>query len=111
MVFRLPLNSPLWIDSGGGRRGEAAAVARALVVRLLAAYPPGSLKVHVADPVGAGAAAKALQPLSGAVLQPGATTAGELAELLSRLVDRVDLIQMAMQANAVDTLAGRLDDG
>jgi stress response protein SCP2 len=111
MVFRLPLQTPLWIDSGDGKRGAATAVARALVVRVLAAYPPGEMKVHVADLVGAGAAAKALQPLGGGVVQPPATNPGELSEALGRLVERIDLIQMARQAQAMDTLAGRIDAG
>jgi stress response protein SCP2 len=114
MVFRLPLSTPLWIDSGDGHREEARAAARALVVRLLAAYPHGHLKVHVADLVGGGAAAEGLRPLNGSaaglVANP-ITTPGQLGDLLSHMVDRVDLVQMALQANAVDTLAGQIDGG
>jgi hypothetical protein len=109
MVFRLPMRMPLWIDSSEGRRTEAAALARTLVVRLLAAHPIGQLKVHVADLVGGGAAAQALQPLNPGVLFPAATTPQQLSEMLNRLTERVDLIQMAAQANALETLDGSVD--
>jgi stress response protein SCP2 len=109
MVFRLPMRMPLWIDSSEGRRTEAAALARTLVVRLLAAYPPGQLKVHVADLVGGGAAAQALQPLNPGVLFPAATTPQQLSEMLGKLTERVDLIQMAAQNDALETLEGTVD--
>jgi stress response protein SCP2 len=109
MVFRLPMRTPLWIDSSEGRRTEAAALARTLVVRLLAAYPPGELKIHVADLVGGGAAAQALQPLNPGVLFPAATSPQQLSETLTKLTERVDLIQMAAQADALETLEGSVD--
>jgi len=109
MVFRLPMRTPLWIDSGDSKRAEATAVARALVVRLLAAYPPGDVKVHVADLVGSGAAAKGLEPLGGNVVASAATNPAQLAEMLSKLVERVDLIQMAVRADALDTLPDTVD--
>jgi stress response protein SCP2 len=109
MVFRLPMRTPLWIDSADGKRGEATALARTLVVRLLAAYPPGRLRIHVADLVGGGAAAKALQPLTEGVVYPPATTPQLLSEMLGRLTERVDLMQMAAQADALDTLEGKVD--
>jgi stress response protein SCP2 len=109
MVVRLPTRTPLWIDSSEGRRTEATALARALVVRMLAAFPPGELKVHVADLVGGGAAAQALQPLGGAVVLPAATTPQQLSEMLGRLAERVDLMQMAANADALDTLPGTFD--
>ena len=58
-----------------------------LVVRMLAAYPPGELKAPVADLVGGGAAAQALQPLGGGVVFPAATTPQQLSEMLGRLAD------------------------
>jgi stress response protein SCP2 len=109
MVIRMPLRTPLWIDSSEGRRTEATALARALVVRMLAAHPPGELKVHVADLVGGGAAAQALQPLGGGVVFPAATTPQQLSEMLGRLAERVDLMQMAARADALDTLDGTFD--
>ena len=109
MVFRLPMRTPLWIDSSEGRRTEAAALARTLVVWLLAAHPPGQLKIHVADLVGGGAAAQALQPLNPGVLFPAATTPQQLSETLNKLTERVDLIQMAVQADALETLEGTVD--
>jgi hypothetical protein len=39
-----PAAPPLWIDSSEGRRTEATALARGLVVRMLAAFPPGQLE-------------------------------------------------------------------
>lgn len=109
MVLRLPMRTPLWIDSSEGRRNEAASLARTLVVRLLAAYPPGQLKVHVADLVGGGAAAQALQPLNPGVLFPAAVTPQQLSETLNKLTERVDLIQMAAQNDALETLEGTVD--
>jgi stress response protein SCP2 len=109
MVVRVPTRTPLWVDSSEGRRTEAMALARALVVRMLAAYPPGQLKVHVADLVGGGAAAQALQPLGGGVVFPAATTPQQQSDMLSRLAERVDLWQMAARADALDTLDGTFD--
>jgi hypothetical protein len=109
MVFRLPMRTPLWIDSAEGKRTEATALARALVVRMLAAYPPGQLKVHVADLVGGGAAAQALQPLGGGVVLPAAVNPLQLSEMLGRLTERVDLMQMAARAGALETLDGTVD--
>lgn len=109
MVVRVPTRTPLWIDSSEGLRTEATALARAIVVRMLAAYPPGQLKVHVADLVGGGAAAQALQPLGGGVVFPAATTPQQLSEMLGRLAERVDLMQMAARADALDTLDGTFD--
>ena len=109
MVVRMPTRTPLWIDSSEGRRTEATALARGLVVRMLASFPPGQLKVHVADLVGGGAAAQALQPLGGGVVFPAATTPQQLSEMLGRLAERVDLMQMAARADALDTLDGTFD--
>ena len=115
LVVPLPLHRPLWIDSGGGHRTQAGAVARALVTRLLAVHPFRSLRIHIADLAGQGAAARAMAPLSAisapAVIAPPATTPAELSALLTHLVERIDLVQMAIKANAVETLAGRVDVG
>jgi hypothetical protein len=109
MVTRLPVRVPLWIDSSDGQRAAAVALAQTLAVRLLAAYPAGAAKIHIADLVGGGTAAKALQPLTPGVLHPPATTPEQLAEMLGRLTERVDLMQMAAQAGALETLDGRID--
>ena len=66
LLFRLPLMRALWIDSTGADRTAAVAMARSVVVRLLAAHPPGQLSVSVADLAGGGAAARALD-LGGAL--------------------------------------------
>lgn len=104
LVFRLPLMRALWIDSTGADRNAAVAMARSVVVRLLAAHPPGQLSVSVADLAGGGAAARALD-LGGAPGAGGSTpvaaTPQALSEMLEHLVERVDLVQMAMRAGAM----------
>jgi stress response protein SCP2 len=115
LLFRLPLIKPLWVDWSGGHRNAALVMARGLVARLLAAYPRGELKVHVADLVGGGAAARALDPLGGSgagvVAAPPATTPQQLGELLASLFDRFDLVQMALRSDTVDALQGVIDGG
>nr|BFD85460.1 TerD family protein [Streptomyces sp. Xyl84] len=121
MLVRLPLERGLWIDSGrSGRSGGAftdeaearrsameAAVAHA--ARLLAVYPAGEFGVHVIDP--AGSAAGTLTPLvrTGVLATPPAPGAAGVADVLGRLTQRVDLVQMAVRAGAPDSLPPDLD--
>jgi hypothetical protein len=122
MLVRLPLERGLWIDSGRSPATPAAVgsdqvrrlamdVAVALAVRLLAAYPAGDFTVHVVDP--AGSAAGALQPLaqSGALTEPPAAGAGGVAGTIAKLVQRVDLVQMALRGKAADSLPPYVDLG
>ncbi|MET7423442.1 TerD family protein [Dactylosporangium sp. NPDC005555] len=115
LLFRLPLMRALWIDSTGADRNTAVAMARSVVVRLLAAHPPGQLSVSVADLAGAGAAARAFDlggaqgGGSGAV--PVAATPQALSDMLEHLVERVDLVQMAMRAGATDPSHEHIDGG
>jgi stress response protein SCP2 len=106
LLFRLPLMRALWIDSTGADRAAAVAMARSVVVRLLAAHPPGQLSISVADLAGGGAAAHALDlggKFGGGAATPVAATPQALGEMLEHLVERVDLVQMAMRAGAVPT--------
>ncbi|KPC67707.1 export associated protein [Streptomyces sp. NRRL WC-3753] len=121
MLIRLPLERGLWIDSGRSasldgsfadshemrRLGLETAVAHA--ARLLAVYPPGEFTVHVIDPAGSGA--QALAPLvhSGVLAAPPAQGAAGATEVLSRLTERVDLVQMALRGGAPDALPPGLD--
>ncbi|MFJ3301608.1 TerD family protein [Streptomyces sp. NPDC086549] len=121
MLVRLPLERGLWIDSGtttapdgsffdpGELRHLAMEAAVALAVRLLAVHPAGEFDVHVIDPAGSGASA--LGPLArGGV--PGAlpaTGAAGVADVLGRLTQRVDLLQMALRSGATDSLPPGLD--
>ncbi|MFI0236818.1 TerD family protein [Streptomyces sp. NPDC016845] len=119
MLVRLPLERGLWIDAGASDpealadadelRARAARVATELVARLLAAYPAGEFSVHVIDP--AGTAAGALAPLAdaGVLAAPVARGAAGVAETLTRLTERVDLVQMAVRSGAVDALPPGLD--
>lgn len=121
MLIRLPLERGLWIDSGRSssidgafadshemrRLGLEAAVAHA--ARLLAVYPAGEFTVHVIDPAGSGA--RALAPLvqSGVLAAPPAQGAAGAADVLARLTQRVDLVQMALRGGAADALPPGLD--
>ena len=121
MLVRLPLERGLWIDSGHpaslddssanahelGRLAMDTAVA--LAARLLAVYPAGEFSVHVIDP--AGSAAQALAPLvhSGVLASPPALGAAGVTDVLTRLTQRVDLVQMAVRGGAADSLPPGLD--
>ncbi|WP_394435016.1 TerD family protein [Streptomyces sp. SGAir0957] len=119
MLVRLPLERGLWIDAGASDpevladadelRARAARTATELVARLLAAYPAGEFSVHVIDP--AGTASGALAPLvdAGVLAGPVARGAAGVAETLTRLTERVDLVQMAVRSGAVDALPPDLD--
>ncbi|AXL88044.1 export associated protein [Streptomyces sp. CB09001] len=121
MLIRLPLERGLWIDSGRSasldgsfadshemrRLGLETAVSHA--ARLLAVYPAGEFTVHVIDPAGSGA--QALSPLaqSGVLAAPPAQGAAGAADVLARLTQRVDLVQMALRGGAPDALPPGLD--
>jgi hypothetical protein len=121
MLIRLPLERGLWIDSGRTesidgsftdshdlkRLAMDTAVAHA--ARLLAVYPAGEFTVHVIDPAGSGA--QALTPLvqAGVLASPPAAGAAGVAEVLARLTDRVDLVQMAVRGGAADSLPPGFD--
>ncbi|RPF32667.1 TerD family protein [Streptomyces sp. TLI_185] len=121
MLVRLPLERGLWIDSGRpaslddpsanahepGRLAMDTAVA--LAARLLAVYPAGEFSVYVIDP--AGSAAQALAPLvhSGVLASPPALGAAGVTDVLTRLTQRVDLVQMAVRGGAADSLPPGLD--
>jgi hypothetical protein len=120
MLVRLPLERGLWIDSGAESldgsfadshelRRLALDTAVAHAARLLAVYPAGEFAVHVIDP--AGSAAQALVPLvhTGVLAAPPAVGAAGVADVLTRLTQRVDLVQMAVRAGAADSLPPGLD--
>ncbi|WP_405838904.1 TerD family protein [Streptomyces sp. NBC_01518] len=121
MLVRLPLERGLWIDSGGAEsldgsftdspelRRLALDTAVAHAARLLAVYPAGEFTVHVIDP--AGSAAQALVPLvhTGVLAAPPAVGAAGVTDVLTRLTQRVDLVQMAVRGGAADSLPPGLD--
>ncbi|MEV5884471.1 TerD family protein [Streptomyces sp. NPDC052020] len=121
MLVRLPLERGLWIDSGaagpadGGftdthelrRRALESGVAHA--ARLLAAHPAGEFTVHVVDPAGSGAPALAPLVRAGVLADPPALGAAGVAEVLARLTQRVDLVQMAVRGGAGDSLPRGFD--
>ncbi|MFI9200919.1 TerD family protein [Streptomyces sp. NPDC053048] len=122
MLVRLPLERGLWIDSGRGgggvdaslvdsaeRRRLALDCAVAHAVRLLAVHPVGDYSVHIIDP--GGTAGAALAPLleHGALKEPPAAGARGVTQVLERLTQRVDLVQMAVRSGAVDSLPPDLD--
>jgi hypothetical protein len=120
MLVRLPLERGLWIDSGRpasvdpladreALRGLAMDVAVLHAARLLAAYPPGEFAVHVIDPAGSGGPALAPLVRSGALAAAPAAGAAGVTDVLTRLTERVDLVQMAVRGGASDSLPPDLD--
>ncbi|KMS69754.1 export associated protein [Streptomyces viridochromogenes] len=121
MLVRLPLERGLWIDSGSGGsidgsftdshdlRRLAVDTAVAHAARLLAVYPAGEFTVHVIDSAGSGA--QTLVPLvqTGVLAAPPAVGAAGVADVLARLTQRVDLVQMALRAGAPDSLPPGFD--
>ncbi|WP_210587538.1 TerD family protein [Streptomyces sp. GESEQ-35] len=121
MLVRLPLERGLWIDSGraGSLDGAftdshdlrllAMETAVAHAARLLAVYPAGEFTVHVIDPAGSGAQALAPLVQTGVLAAPPAIGAAGVSDVLARLTQRVDLVQMAVRAGAADSLPPGLD--
>jgi hypothetical protein len=121
MLVWLPLERGLWIDSGpaGSLDGSltdshelqrlALDTAVAHAARLLAVYPAGEFTVHVIDPAGSGAQALAPLVQSGVLAAPPALGAAGVADVLARLTQRVDLVQMAVRGGAADALPPGLD--
>ena len=121
MLVRLPLERGLWIDSGRAASPDASladsddlrrlametAVAHA--ARLLAVYPAGEYTVHVIDPAGSGASALAPLVRTGVLTGPPTAGAAGVNDVLARLTQRVDLVQMAIRAGAADSLPPDLD--
>ncbi|WP_159766720.1 TerD family protein [Streptomyces sp. HM190] len=120
MLVRLPLERGLWIDASRSGSGDSFAdpgelrrlaldTAVALAARLLAVYPPGEFSVHVLDPAGAGATALAPLTQPGVLAGPPAVGAAGVADVLGRLTQRVDLVQMAVRGGAADALPPGFD--
>ncbi|TPQ17389.1 TerD family protein [Streptomyces sporangiiformans] len=120
MLVRLPLERGLWIDSGRGSldgsladsgdlRRLAMDTAVANAARLLAVYPAGEYTVHVIDPAGSGASALAPLVQTGVLHAPPAVGAAGVNDVLARLTQRVDLVQMAIRGGAADALPPDLD--
>ncbi|MFG3285958.1 TerD family protein [Streptomyces sp. NPDC048111] len=122
MLVRLPLERGLWIDAGRGGsdaavfldsdqvKGLAVDTAVAIAARLLAVYPAHEFAVHVIDPAGAAAARLAPLVRSGVLAAPPAAGAAGVSEVLTRLTERVDLVQMAARAGAgADALPPGMD--
>ncbi|MGX1129802.1 hypothetical protein RKD49_001992 [Streptomyces glaucescens] len=121
MLVRLPLERGLWIDSGraGSLDGSFADThetrrlamesAVAHTARLLAVHPAGEFTVYVVDPAGSGAQALAPLVQTGVLAAPPALGAAGVADVLSRLTQRVDLVQMAVRGGAADSLPPGFD--
>jgi hypothetical protein len=121
MLVRLPLERGLWIDSGrtgssGGSFADSHALGRlametavAHAARLLAVYPAGEFTVHVIDPAGSGAQQLAPLVRTGVLAAPPALGAAGVADVLARLTQRVDLVQMAVRGGAADSLPPGFD--
>ncbi|MGI5425076.1 TerD family protein [Streptomyces sp. CA-179760] len=121
MLVRLPLERGLWIDSGRtgssdgsftdshamGRLAMETAVAHA--ARLLAVHPAGEFTVNVIDPAGSGAQPLAPLVRTGVLAAPPALGAAGVADVLERLTQRVDLVQMAVRGGAADSLPPGFD--
>ncbi|MFL6075707.1 MAG: TerD family protein [Mycobacteriales bacterium] len=101
LVTGLPLQMGLWVDPAGST-ADAERLTRGLVVRLLAAYPPGELRVHVADALGGA-------DLTGLPVRTVARSEPEVDALYGRQVERIDLIGMALESGAIDALPPHVD--
>ncbi|MEU9285371.1 TerD family protein [Streptomyces sp. NPDC048275] len=120
MLVRLPLERGLWVDSGRATLDDSLAdsdelrrlamdTAVAHAARLLAVHPAREFAVHVIDPAGSGASSLAPLVRSGVLDGPPAVGAGGVADVLARLTQRVDLVQMAVRGGAADALPPGLD--
>ncbi|MFD7131493.1 TerD family protein [Streptomyces sp. NPDC059894] len=121
LLMRLPLERGLWIDSGrtGSSDGSfadshelrrlAMESAVAHTARLLAVHPAGEFTVHVVDPAGSGAQALAPLVRTGVLAGPPTVGAAGVADVLGRLTQRVDLVQMAVRGGAADSLPPGFD--
>ncbi|MFF8967921.1 TerD family protein [Streptomyces sp. NPDC014995] len=121
LLVRLPLERGLWIDSGrtassDGSFGDSHELRRlamesavAHTARLLAVHPAGEFTVHVIDPAGSGAQALAPLVRTGVLATPPAAGAAGVADVLGRLTQRVDLVQMAVRGGAADALPPGFD--
>ncbi|MFH9864263.1 TerD family protein [Streptomyces sp. NPDC017202] len=121
MLIRLPLERGLWIDSGrtGSPDGSfldshelrrlALDSAVAHTARLLAVHPAGEFTVHVVDPDGSGASALAPLVRSGVLAAPPAVGSAGVTDVLTRLTQHVDLVQMAVRGGAADSLPPGFD--
>ncbi|MFW6689744.1 TerD family protein [Streptomyces sp. MAR4 CNX-425] len=129
LLVRLPLERGLWVDSGTSSLGPGAldgdpergfpdaAERRALALdtavahaaRLLSVHPAGEFNVHFIDP--GGTATAALTPLlhSGVLAEPPPKGAAAVTDTLTRLTQRIDLVQMALRSGAADALPPDLD--
>lgn len=105
MLLRIPVGQALWVDTANDD-GSGRLLLRSLLTRLVAAHPAGGLTLTVIDLTGA--AASALSPLGRpgcrVLTQPPVTTPAAAADTLQHLVHRVDLVQMARRAGALDAL-------
>ncbi len=112
MLLGVPFSRPVWVDTSSDPGGHAQRMVRSLVARMLAAYPPGDLRVYVVDLGGglASALAPLARPGSRVMPSPAATTLTAMRELLDDVVRRVDLVQMARGGGALDVLAGDTAD-
>jgi hypothetical protein len=118
LLARLPLERGLWIDSAGEHQG-AMETAVAIAARLLASHPVGGFAVQTLDPAGSGAAAFAPLYAGGALIPPpldggaaggsAAAGRGRVGDVLARLTERVDLLQMAIRGGASDALPPGFD--
>ncbi|MER5719939.1 TerD family protein [Streptomyces sp. NPDC002132] len=121
MLIRLPLERGLWIDSGrtGSVDGAffdshelrrlALDSAVAHTARLLAVHPADEFTVHVIDPAGSGAQSLAPLVRAGVLAGPPAVGAAGVTDVLARLTQRVDLVQMAVRGGAADSLPPGFD--
>lgn len=98
MLVGLPLHAPVWVDTSTAGSAAAAQVMRAVGVRVLAAYPPGDLRVLHLD-VGSTNPVP-LHGVGTVVSDPAGVTAA-----LDDLVRRLDLVRMAVQSGHPDAVS------
>ncbi|MET3807450.1 stress response protein SCP2 [Nakamurella sp. UYEF19] len=123
LVLGLPLRRPLWLHGShddasagmlwghssptagdGSADGGPIGMARALIMRLFAA--DSSIRLHLCDVDGSLAAALGhlAGPAAGLLGAPVARTREQRSETLRVLAERIDLLEMARSAGALDEL-------
>lgn len=102
MMLRLPLSRQVWIDTAQGGEQAATQVMSVLALRMACALAPLGARVRLID---IGGRRGSLGFPSALLAGPPITDPGEATRTLVAAVERNDLLQVAIDAGAVDSVA------